>query len=276
MRYQLVFSLAAAAFLLPGEASAQVASGYQYQRTVVGPGGGAYSAQRSVGTVAGPFGATTGVARSGSYVAPGGATVEYNSRSGSVVGPMGGARAGSSSRVYAESGGGGATYSRYSSSSSAVGPVGGLPAGRVMAAAVGPFAAADYAPPVPALPQQVSDYQYERTVMDPEGGVYNEQRTGNSVTGLFGAASGRTRSGSYVAPSGATVEFNEQSGSVVGPLGGGWSGTTSRVHAESADRGLTYSRYSSHSSTSGPVGGGVAVGPYGGVGYRRSGAILWP
>jgi hypothetical protein len=89
-----------------------------------------------------------------------------------------------------------------------------------------------------------------------------------------------TRSGSYVAPSGATVEFNEQGRSVVGPLGGGWSGTTSRVHAESADRGLTYSRYSSRSSTSGPVGGvavgGVAVGPSGAVGYGRSGAILWP
>jgi hypothetical protein len=169
MRYQLVFSLAASAFLLPGEASAQVASGYQYQRTVVGPGGGVHSAQRSGGTVAGPFGATTGVAQSGTYVAPGGATVQYNSRSGSVVGLMGGGWSGSSSRVHAESPGGGATYSRYSSTSSAVGPAGGLAAGRAMAAAVGPFAAADYVPPVPALPQQVSGYQYDRTVLDPEG-----------------------------------------------------------------------------------------------------------
>jgi hypothetical protein len=274
MKNPLLVPLAAAALLLPGEAPAQPAPGYRYQRTVVGPDVGYYNEQGTGGVVAGPLGAASGVTRSGSYVAPGGATVDYSQRSGAVVGPLGGVRGGSASYVHAESADRGLTYSRYSSST-AVGPYGGLAAGRARAAAIGPFAAADYPLPgeAPALP--VSGYQYERTVVGPEGGAYNEQGTGGVVAGPLGATSGVTRSGSYVAPSGATVEYNERSGSVVGPLGGGWAGSTPRVHAESADRGLTYSRYSSRGTTFGPV-GGVAAGPYGAVGYRRSGVFAWP
>jgi hypothetical protein len=275
MRYLPLFLLAASALFLPGEAPGQQTSGYQYDRTVVGPGGGVYYGQRSGGTVAGPFGAASGVTRSGTYVAPNGATVEYNQRSGSVVGPLGGGWAGSTSRVHAESADRGLTYSRYSSRSTAVGPYGGLAAGRAMAAAIGPFAAADYVQPGEVPGQLASDYHYEHSVVGPEGGTYYGQQSGRTVAGPLGMMSGMSRSGSYVAPSGATVEYDERSGSVVGPLGGGWAGTTSRVHAESADRGFTYSRYSSRSTAVGPY-GGAAVGPYGGVGYRRSAAIVWP
>src|SRR5262249_42760438 len=73
MNHRILFVLSAAVLLVPGEAPAQPASGYQYQRTVVGPGGGVYNEQRGGGTVAGPFGATAGMTRSGYYVASGGA-----------------------------------------------------------------------------------------------------------------------------------------------------------------------------------------------------------
>src|SRR5262249_26718989 len=116
---------------------------------------------------------------------------------------------------------------------------------------------------------------YERTVVGPDGGVYSEQRSGRAVAGPFGAAVRAERSGSYVAPDGATLEYSHRSGGVVGPLGG-VRGSTSYVHAESADRGLTYSSYSSNLAV-GPVGGvaygrttAAAVGPFGAVGYRRS------
>jgi hypothetical protein len=259
MKYQLLFSLAAAVLLLPGEAPAQPSSSYQYQRTVVGPEGSVYHEQRAGGVAAGPFGATSGMTRSGSFVGPGGETVEYNERHGSVVGPVGG---------------GGVANNRYSSHA-AVGPVGGLAAGRALTAPIEPFAAADF--PLPEGPPGLgaSNYQYQRTVVGPEGGEYNEQRTGGGVVGPFGATSGMTRSGSYVGPDGATVEFHQQHGSVVGPLGGGWTGGTTEVHAASADRGLFYSRYSSSGSTFGPV-GGAAVGGYGAVGYRRSAVVTWP
>jgi hypothetical protein len=284
MRNRPLFLLAASALLLPGGASGQLTSGFQYQRSVVGPGGGMYYSQRSGGTVAGPFGMTSGVSRSGSYVGPGGATVQYAQRSGSVVGPLGGGWAGTTSRVLAESADGGVAYSRYSSST-AVGPVGGLAygglaAGRAMAASIGPFGAADYSVSGLAPGPLTSDYQYERSAVGPDGGTFYGQQSGRTVAGPFGMASGMTRSASYVAPSGATAEYDERSGAVVGPLGGGWAGSTSRFHAESADRGLTYSRYSSHGTAFGPVGGvaygGVAVGPYGAVGYRRSAGIVWP
>jgi hypothetical protein len=237
----------------------------------VGPGGGVFNEQRTGGTVAGPFGATSGVTRSGSYVASSGTTAEYAQRGGSVVGPLGGVQGGSTSYVRAQSADGGVASSRYTSRSAAVGPGGGLAAGRAVAAAVGPFAAADYPLPGEAPPPPVSSaYQYERSVAGPDVGYYNEQRSGGTVAGPFGATSGATRSGSYVAPSGATVEYNQRGGAVVGPLGGGYAGSTSRVHAESADRGLTYSRYSSSGTAVGPV------GPYGAVGYRRPGVIAWP
>jgi hypothetical protein len=282
MNYRLLFLPVAAALLLPAEAPAQLVSGYRYEHALVGPGGGMAVGQRSGGVVAGPLGASSWGSRSGSYVAPSGATVEYAQRSGAVVGPLGGGWAGSSSYVHAESADRGLTYSRYSSRSTAVGPVGGLAAGRAMAAAVGPFAAPDYLLPGEALAQPVSGFHSERTVVGPDGGVFAEQRTGGVVAGPFGATSGMTRSGSYVAPSGATVEFNERSGAVVGPLGGGWAGSSSYVHAESADRGLTYSRYSSRSTAIGPFGGPAVgpspagVGPFGPLGYRRAGGVIWP
>src|SRR5262245_44813636 len=102
MKVRLLFLLAPAALLLPGEALAQLGSGYRYERTVVGPGGGVYAEQRSGRAVAGPFGAAVRAERSGSYVAPDGATLEYSHRSGGVVGPLGGVR-GSTSYVHAES-----------------------------------------------------------------------------------------------------------------------------------------------------------------------------
>src|SRR5262245_44117697 len=142
MNYRRLILLAASALLLPGKASAQLASGYQYQRTVVGPDGGVYVGQRSGGAIAGPFGAAAGMSRSGSYVAPSGATLEYSQRSGGVVGPLGGVR-GSTSYVHAESADRGLTYSSYSSNL-AVGPVGGVAYGRTTAAAVGPFGAVGY------------------------------------------------------------------------------------------------------------------------------------
>jgi hypothetical protein len=88
-----------------------------------------------------------------------------------------------------------------------------------------------------------------------------------------------SRSGSYVSPDGATLEYSEQSGTVVGPLGGGRTTSASYTHYESADRGYTYSRYSSSASTIPPVGGyavgGYAVGGYrvGGVGVARTTAV---
>jgi hypothetical protein len=280
MSYRPLFLLAATAFLLPGQAAGQLTSGYQYERSVVGPGGGTYYGQRSGRTVAGPLGMASGMTRSGSYVAPSGATVEYDERGGSIVGPLGGGYAATTSRVHAESADRGLTYSRYSSRSTAVGLYGGLAAGRAMAAAIGPFGAADYPLPGEAPGPLTSDYQYERSAVGPDGGTYYGQGSGRTVAGPLGMASGMSRSGSYVAPSGATVEYDERSGAVVGPLGGGYAATSSRVHAESADRGLTYSRYSSRSTAFGPYGGvgygGVAVGRYGAVGYRRSGAIVWP
>jgi hypothetical protein len=136
MKYRFLFVLAAAAFLVPGQARAQLASDYYYQRAAVGPGEGMYVGQRSGGMVAGPFGAAGGMSRSGSYVAPSGATVDYAERSGAVVGPLGGMRAGSASYVHAESADHGITYSRYSRSGTAVGPYGGAP--------VGPYGVAGY------------------------------------------------------------------------------------------------------------------------------------
>src|SRR5262245_53905678 len=233
MKYRLLFLLAASAPLLPGVAPAQQVSGYDYERTTVGPGGGVFVGQRSSRTVAGPFGAATGTSRSGSYVAPGGATVEYAQRSGAVVGPLGGGRVSSASYVHAESADRGLTYSRHSSRSSPVGPAG--------------------------------------------GSMFVGQRSTAAVAGPFGTATGVSRSGSYVAPGGATVEYAQRSGAVVGPLGGGRVSSASYVHAESADRGITYSRYSRSSSAIGPAGGvavgrttAAAVGPFGAVGYRRS------
>src|SRR5262245_33495395 len=142
MNFRQLLLLATSAVLLPGEATAQLGSGYQYERAVVGPGGGASVTQRS--TVAGPFGAATGVSRSGSYVTPSGGTVEYAERSGAVVGPLGYGRAGSASYYHAENADRSISYSRYSRSSSAVGPVGGVAFGRTTAAAVGPFGSAGY------------------------------------------------------------------------------------------------------------------------------------
>ena len=143
MTYRLLFLLAASALLLPGEAPAQLAAGYRYERAVVGPGGGMYIGQRSGGAIAGPFGAAAGVSRRGAYVAPSGATVQYGERSGAVVGPLGGVRGGSASYVRAESADRRFTYSRYSSSGLPVGPVGGVAVGRY-SAAVGPFGAVGY------------------------------------------------------------------------------------------------------------------------------------
>jgi hypothetical protein len=120
--------------------------------------------------------------------------------------------------------------------------------------------------PGAALAQPVSGYRYQRTAVGPAG-AYTEQRSGAVVPGPFGAVAGTTRSGSYVAPSGATLEYAERSGAVVGPLGGVQGGSTSYLHAESADRGKTYSRYSS-STTVGPAAGVV--------GYRRSMGVVWP
>jgi hypothetical protein len=119
--------------------------------------------------------------------------------------------------------------------------------------------------------------------------VFVGQHSGGAVAGPFGAA-GAWRSGSYIAPSGATYEYAERSGGLVGPLGGVQSGGYSYEHYESADRGYTYSRYSRSGTAYGSYGGvavgpygGVAVGqtttvvgPYGGVGYRRSAVIGWP
>jgi hypothetical protein len=278
MKHRLFFLLAAPALLLPGEAPAQFGGGYQYERAVVGPGGGMYVGQRSGGAVVGPFGGAAGFSRSGSYVGPGGATVQYAQHGGTVVGPLGGMRTGSTSYVQAQSPDGGMAYSRYSSRGGVgIGPVGGMVYGQ--AAAVGPFGAAGYVLPGAMPAPATSDYNYERSAVGPDGGTLYEEGSGGSYGGLFGGMTGSTRSASYVAPSGATAEYSEQSRSVVGPLGGGWAGTTSRFHAESADRGYTYSRYSSHGTTFGPVGGvavgGMAVGPYGAVGYRRS-AVVWP
>src|SRR5690348_16314880 len=84
MNYRILLLLAASALLLPGEARAQLVSGYRYDHAVVGPLGGVSVGQRSGGVVVGPFGATTGMSRSGTYVAPSGATVQYAERSGSV------------------------------------------------------------------------------------------------------------------------------------------------------------------------------------------------
>jgi hypothetical protein len=275
MNHRLLFLLAASAFLLPGEASAQLSSRYRYERTVVGPEGGVSVEQQSSRAVAGPFGAATRVSRSGSYVASSGATLEYSHRYGSVVGPLGGVR-GSSSYVHAESADRGLTYSRLSSSL-AVGPDGGVAYGRTTAA-VGPFGAADDL--LSEMPAELaSELSYERTVVGPSGGVSVEEQSSRAVAGPFGAATRVSRSGSYVASSGATLEYSHRYGSVVGPLGG-VRGSSSYVHAESADRGLTYSRLSSNLAV-GP--GGVAygqttaaVGPFGAAGYRRSAVIVRP
>src|SRR5262245_50620325 len=127
MSFRQLFLLAASAVLLPGEATAQLGSGYQDERAVVGPGGASVTLRSSV---AGPFGTTTRVSRSGSYVTPSGGTVEYAERSGAVVGPLGYGRASTASYYHAENADRSLTYSRYSRSRSAVGPVGGVLVGR--------------------------------------------------------------------------------------------------------------------------------------------------
>ena len=152
--------------------------------------------------------------------------------------------------------------------------------------------------PAEAPAQLMSGFRYEQSVVGPGGGMHVGQRSGGAIAGPFGASSWESRSGTFVAPSGATVQYAERSGAVFGPLGGMRGASTSYVHAESADRGFTYSRYSSRSVATGPVGGmavgpfgGVAVGPVGGVtvsrtaavagpfgpvGYSRAGGMIWP
>jgi hypothetical protein len=281
MNYRSLLVLVGSAVLLSGEANAQPAD-YYYQRAVVGPGGGVSVAQRSGVAVPGPFGTTATTSRSGYAVTPGGGTVGYAERSGAVVGPLGGVRAGSASYVRAGYPNSSVAYSRYSRSPLPVGPVGGVAVTRTTAAAVGPFGAADYLPPVELPPEQTSDYDYERTIVGPDVGHAVERGSGSAVAGPFGAASSRTRSGYEVNPSGGTVEYEHRSGSVVGPLGGTRSSSASYVHAENADRSVTYSYYGRRSlgvGPSDPLGiarSMAATGPFGSVGYRRTGVYIGP
>src|SRR6185369_9122464 len=110
--------------------------------------------------------------------------------------------------------------------------------------------------------EESSDYYYEHAVVGPGGGAALEQGASEVVAGSLGMATSVSRRVAQTAPDWATYEYSERRGSVVGPLGGTRAGSASYFHAETADRGLTYSRYTSSRSTVGPVGpvGGVAIG----------------
>jgi hypothetical protein len=162
MNNRLLFLLAVSVFLLPGKAPAQVPSGYHYERTVLGPGGGVYTEQRQGSVMAGPFGAAGGMTRDAYYTAPSGENIQYHERGGGVVGPLGGMRGVSSSYLRYENADQSFTYSRFSGSSTAAGPylgpygavgaygaVGGYGAVRAYGAvggygAVGPYGAVGY------------------------------------------------------------------------------------------------------------------------------------
>jgi hypothetical protein len=234
-------------------------------------------------TVPGPFGPATTASRSGYYVAPSGAIVRYGEQSGAVVGPLGDVRSGASSYVHAESADRGLTYSRYSHSPLSFGPTQSLAYRKAQAEALGPFGGPDYPPPPALPPEPPPDYSYPPGVLGPAEGVAVDQRSSSTYAGPFGMTTSGTRNSYYVAPSGATVQYAERSGSVVGPLGGTRSGSISYLHAESADHGVTYSTSRSHYGGVGPVGGvavggtmAVGVGPFGAVGYRRAGVIVGP
>ena len=65
MRYCMLFVLAAAGFLVAGEAHAQARAGYRSGGAAVGPGGGTAVTHKSGGVAAGPFGAAAGQKQSG-------------------------------------------------------------------------------------------------------------------------------------------------------------------------------------------------------------------
>jgi hypothetical protein len=253
MSNRLLFLLAAPAVFLPGQALAQFSSGYQYERSVVGPGGGVAVTRQSSVSVGGPFGAAHRVAQSGTFVSPTGGTVQYSERSGSVVGPLGGVQTGSTTFVH-----------RASYSSVGVGPVGGVAVSQTTTAAAGPFGPAYISPEAP--PASAASYHYERSVVGPGGGVSVMQHSSVAVGGPFVPAFTAPRAGSAIAPNWATVESSERSATVVGPLGGVRSASASYLHAETADAKLSYSRYSRSSS----------VGPVGGVAVSRTTAAFGP
>src|SRR5262249_62246219 len=79
-------------------------------------------------------------------------------------------------------------------------------------------------------------------------------------------AGGASGSGAYVGAGGATVQYGERSGAVVGPLGGARAGHAEGVRVTTPG-GETYTRASR---------GGVAVGPGGGAVAGHSAAVFGP